>query len=1174
MQSAATNTIKGTRFATAHLHVGQTFLSAAIHNLTISFIPHKTYHRRITKHHMATAATLNAAPTTRTPWYKDAILYQVHVRAFRDGNNDGIGDFRGLTSRLDYIQDLGVTAIWLQPFFPSPLKDDGYDIADYMNVNPQYGTLDDFKEFLDEAHRRDLKIVSEMVMNHTSDQHAWFQRARRAPAGSDLRNWYVWNDTPNKYPEVRIIFQDYELSNWCWDPLAGAYYWHRFFSHQPDLNFDHPAVREAMLRVVDFWLGMGIDGMRLDAIPYLYEREGTNGENLPETHAFLREVRAHIDNNYFDRMLLAEANQWPEDAAAYFGNGDECHMNFHFPVMPRLFMAVEREDRSPIIDILEQTPAPPDGCQWATFLRNHDELTLEMVTDEERDYMYRTFAVDAKARINLGIRRRLAPLMGNDRRKIELMNALLLSLPGTPILYYGDEIEMGDNYYLGDRNGVRTPMQWTADRNAGFSRANPQSLYLPVIIDPEYHYEMRNVEVQNANPHSLLWWTRRILDVRKQYNAFGRGTFEALSSTNSKVFTFLRQWENETILVVANLARVAQHVELDLSRFAGQTPVELFGQTKFPTIGEQPYVLSLGPHGFYWFCINCDEEPPAEYPQVDLPTYHARAGWTELFTGAGHKLFCAALESYLRRQRWFAAKAPILQRVDLIDTFDLETFTAEPPLRLVFARVAYSEGEPDTYVVPVTLLAEDSAAKQLETHPHSGIVRIDTSFDSKHLTLCEATWSDRLWPNLLATIADGMQLRGEHGALTGVRTNAFASLAEGWTNRGSHATPTGSHHNTSVAFDDRFLLKLFRRVSPGPNPELEVGRALTSHQSPPSIARLAGAIEYHGDAGTHISIAALHEYVAHISDAKALTHDELARYFERVQALQASAPADSPESDSASKSPPHESASLVDLAHSELPTLAQEMIGGYLHHAELLGQRLGELHLALATADGPAFTPEPFSRLYQRSLYQSMRNQMRTTFDLLRSRRRRLSESAQARADRLLAQQITLVEEFGKLTSNVFQADRIRCHGDLHLAEVLYTGKDFVFIDFEGDSRRPVSERRIKTSPLRDVAGILRSFHYAAYKATIGEGSAHIVLHAEPAITDWARFWSNWVQASFLRSYLETAQSGNFLPPKVEQLETLLTAYLLERAMKELRYELKHRPNLIDIPLEGLLQLL
>ena len=1132
---------------------------------TVAKTPHESVAHSVTK--------LGSGLTNPAPWYKDAIVYQLHVRAFRDGNNDGIGDFRGLTGRLDYIQDLGVTAIWLQPFFPSPLKDDGYDIADYMNVNPQYGTLDDFREFLDEAHRRGLKIISELVMNHTSDQHAWFQRSRRAPAGSDFRNWYVWNDTPEKYPEVRVIFQDYEPSNWSWDPLAGAYYWHRFFSHQPDLNFDNPEVHQAMFTVLDFWLGMGVDGLRLDAIPYLYEREGTNGENLPETHAFLRDVRAHIDKNFKDRMLLAEANQWPEDAALYFGQGDECHMNFHFPLMPRLFMGVEREDRSPIVDILEQTPAPPGECQWAIFLRNHDELTLEMVTDEERDYMYRTFAVDARARINLGIRRRLAPLMGNDRRKIELMNALLLSLPGTPILYYGDEIEMGDNYYLGDRNGVRTPMQWSADRNAGFSRANPQSLYLPVIIDPEYHYEMRNVEVQQANPHSLLWWTRRILDVRKQYKAFGRGSFEAIPSTNSKVFTFIRQLENETILVVANLSRVAQHVELDLSPFAGQIPTELFGQTKFPTIGEQPYVVSLGPHGFFWFCISCDDEKPQDNSQVDLPVYRARSGWTELFTGGGQKLFSSAFDSYMRRQRWFADKAYILQRVDLIDTVDLATSTTEPPLWLVFIRTSYSDGEPDTYVVPVTLLAETAAAEQLEAYPLSGIVRVDTSLDGRQLTVCEATWSNRLWPDLFASIGEGKQLRGNHGMLTGIRTEAFAPIFEGWENGLPHATPTGSHHNTSVAFDERFMLKLFRRVSPGANPELEIGSLLTSHGAEPPIAKLAGAIEYRSDSGSQISIAALHEYVAHTGDAKALAHDELARYFERVQAIESASSSGGEGSESLPK-PTNDGASLVDLALSELPALAQEMIGGFLHLAELLGRRLGELHLALASVEGAAFSPEPFSRLYQRGLYQSMRNQMRKTFDMLRANRYRLDESARNRADQLLGEQSELVEKFSELTSGVFQADRIRCHGDLHLAQVLFTGKDFTFIDFEGDSRRPVSERRIKASPLRDVAGMIRSFHYAAYKATIGEGSAHIVLHAGPAIAEWARFWSDWVSASLLRSYLDTARPGNFLPPKVEQLETLLTAYLLERALKELRYELKYRPSLVDVPLEGLLQLL
>ena len=437
-------------------------------------------------------------------WYKDAIIYEAHVKTFFDSNNDGLGDFQGLRQKLGYLESLGITAIWLLPFYPSPLRDDGYDIADYMTVNPDYGTLEDFKEFLDEAHSRGLKVITELVVNHTSDQHAWFQRARKAPAGSPERNFYVWNDDPNKYTETRIIFQDFEASNWTWDPVAGQYFWHRFFHHQPDLNFENPEVHQALFDVLDFWLGMGVDGLRLDAVPYLYEAEGTNCENLPQTYDYLKKLRSHVDEHYPNRMLLAEANQWPEDSAAYFGKGDLCHMNFHFPLMPRMYMALATEDRFPILDILDQTPEIPEACQWASFLRNHDELTLEMVTDEERDYMRRVYANDPKARINLGIRRRLAPLMTNDRRKIELMNVMLLSLPGTPVLYYGDEIGMGDNYYLGDRDGVRTPMQWNSDRNAGFSRANPQQLLLPVIIDPEYHYEAINVEVQESNVNSLL----------------------------------------------------------------------------------------------------------------------------------------------------------------------------------------------------------------------------------------------------------------------------------------------------------------------------------------------------------------------------------------------------------------------------------------------------------------------------------------------------------------------------------------------------------------------------------------------------------------------------------------------------------------------------------------------
>ncbi|HEV8340300.1 MAG TPA: maltose alpha-D-glucosyltransferase [bacterium] len=533
-------------------------------------------------------------------WYRDAITYEVPVRAFFDSNGDGIGDFRGLTEKLDYLVDLGVTALWLLPFYSSPLRDDGYDIADFYGVHSDYGTLEDFRALLDAAHGKGLRVITELVLNHTSDQHAWFQSARRDPR-SPFRDYYVWSETDTRYAGARVIFRDTEPSNWTWDPPAKAYYWHRFFHHQPDLNYDNPAVQEEMLRVLTFWLEQGVDGMRCDAVTYLFEREGTSCESLPETHAYVKRLRRVIDERFADRMLLAETNQWPEDVAAYFGEGDEFQMAFHFPLMPRMFMAIRQEDRRPISEVLRRTPPIPEGCQWALFLRNHDELTLEMVTDEERDYMYGEYARDPKMRLNVGIRRRLAPLLDGSRRRIELMHSLLFSLPGMPILYYGDEIGMGDNIYLGDRAGVRTPMQWSADRNAGFSRADPERLYLPLIENPLYHYAAVNVDAQQRSPASLLNWMKRLCAVRRHHPVFGRGSLELLSPDNRKIFAYLRRDERETILCVANLSRFVQPCELDLRGFSGQVPVELFGETSFPAIGTAPYILALGPHSFYWF---------------------------------------------------------------------------------------------------------------------------------------------------------------------------------------------------------------------------------------------------------------------------------------------------------------------------------------------------------------------------------------------------------------------------------------------------------------------------------------------------------------------------------------------------------------------------------------------
>src|SRR4051812_32843957 len=688
-------------------------------------------------------------------WYKDAIIYELRVRSFMDSNGDGIGDFPGLTSRLDYLQDLGVSALWLLPICPSPGKDDGHDISDYTDVHPDVGTLDDFRVFVAEAHRRGLRVITELVLTHPSDQPPWFQRAGRAPAGSRERDFYVWSDTPARYGDARIIFKDFEPSNWSWDPLAKQYYWHRFFAHQPDLNFDNPAVHDAMFSVVDFWFELGVDGLRLDAVPYLFERDGTNCENLPETHGFLKKLRAHVDARFKNRMLLAEANQWPEDAARYYGEGDECHMNFHFPIMPRIFMSIHMEDRLPIIDILEQTPQIPQNCQWALFLRNHDELTLEMVTDEERDYMYRAFAHEPTMRINLGIRRRLAPLVGNDRRQIELMNALLFSLPGTPVLYYGDEIGMGDNVFLGDRNGVRTPMQWSPDRNAGYSRANPQRLILPVIIDPEYHYESLNVESQQANANSLLWWMKRLIALRKRFQAFGRGTIEFLQPENPKVLAFIRQFEDETVLVVANLSRFTQYVELDLRAFKGRVPQELMGRTRFPPIGELPYLLTLGEHAFSWFRLEEPRHPElvARESQYQAPLLEVASAWEGVFSGAERAALEMVLPAWLEGRLWFEPRGREISQVRIADVIQLDA------LRITLAQIDFGHGESEHYVVPLGIEAGEKPASP------QAVIAVLRRGDGSHAFVVDALFEPAAAKALLEAMRTGTRSRGMTGLL-------------------------------------------------------------------------------------------------------------------------------------------------------------------------------------------------------------------------------------------------------------------------------------------------------------------------------------------------------------------------------------------------------------------------
>jgi maltose alpha-D-glucosyltransferase/alpha-amylase len=1084
-------------------------------------------------------------------WYRDAIIYQVHVRAFRDSDGDGIGDFAGLTEKLDYLQDLGVTALWLLPFYPSPLRDDGYDIADYDDVNPSYGTLQDFKVFLREAHRRGLKVITELVINHTSDQHPWFQRARRARPGSRARNYYVWSDTPDRYPEARIIFKDFERSNWTWDSVAGAYYWHRFYSHQPDLNFDNPNVHKAVFAALDFWLRMGVDGLRLDAVPYLYEREGTNCENLPETHAFLRELRRRLDEKFENRMLLAEANQWPEDAVAYFGNGDECHMAFHFPVMPRLFMALQMEDRFPVIDILQQTPPIPEGCQWAIFLRNHDELTLEMVTDEDRDYMYRMYAADPQARINLGIRRRLAPLMGNNRRRIELMNALLFSLPGTPIVYYGDEIGMGDNIYLGDRNGVRTPMQWSPDRNAGFSVANPQRLYSPVTIDPEYHYEALNVESQQNNPHSLLWWTKHLIGLRKRHRAFGRGGLRFLSPENPRVIAFVRQWEDERILVVANLSRFAQPAQLDLAEFQGTAPVEMFGRTPFPRIGASPYAITLGPHAFYWFLLPA-AEPARELTQEwHAPTVALRGGWQELVTGAEQARLEAVLPAYLRRSRWFRSKAREIAAVAIGRAMPVPVGSSEVLVTIV--DVSYLDGDAEHYLLPVGHAEGARAADLTRESPDTVLM-----FLPRGQVLYDATTDEGFVNTLVDGMARRRRWRTGGAELVASRTQALAQLHDG--SGPLRATPLRAEQsNSSVNLGDRLLLKFLRKAEPGVNPDLEVGRFLTEETDFRRMPLLAGGLELRSRHREPITIAVLHQFVPGEGDAWSLALNALGQYFDR--ALVATAPPSEAE-----LAP----VGLLDLAGQELPLRVEELTGPFLAQMRLLGQRTAELHVALASSsDHPAFAPEPFTALYRRSLYQSARSAVRTTFDLLRRRLPSLPDPLQHEARSLLGLEDPLLRRVRSVTERKLVATRIRIHGDYHLGQVLYIGRDFVILDFEGEPSRSISERRFKRSPLRDVAGMIRSFEYAA-----AYGLLHGPTRSEdaPALAPWARLWRRWASASFLRGYLGVAAGANFLPPSPDDLRAMLELYLIDKTVYELRYELNHRPEWVRIPLQALLR--
>jgi maltose alpha-D-glucosyltransferase/alpha-amylase len=1100
-----------------------------------------------------------ASPRPAEPlWFRDAIVYELSVRAFFDGNGDGRGDFRGLREKLGYLQGLGVTALWLQPFYPSPGRDDGYDIADFTGIHPECGSLADFKAFLAEAHARGLRVITEIVLNHTSDQHPWFQRERRSARTRAGHGLYVWSRSPERYPEARVIFRDEERSNWAWDPVRSRYYWHRFYAHEPDLDWESPAVRKAVRGALDFWLALGVDGVRLDALPFLLEREGTACENLRETHEVVRQLRHHVDSKFPGRILLTAANLWPEEAAAYFGESDECQVVFHTALAPRLFMALRMEDRHPIVDILEQTPLPPAGAQWALFLRNHDELTLEPLTEEERDYMYRAYAGEPEARAHQGIRRRLAPLVG-DRRRIELLNALLLSLPGTPVLYYGDEIGMGDNLHLGDRRSVRTPMQWSADRNAGFSSADPARLSLPPVSDAEFSYEAVNVQRQEADPQSILRFMRRMIGVRRRLAPLTRGGLELLAPSNPKVLAFVRTAGTEQVLVVANLSRFVQPVLLDLAPFRGRVPREAFGRSELPMVGDGPYPLTLGPHGFYWLALEEAETPAIDGAAV-LPSLKMAGPWSDLLeTAEGRRALADALPSYLRERRWFAGKARPIRQVEIEDSVRLPT---EPgPVLVALIRIEFAQGQAETYALPLAFAVGERAFAVGRAQPKALVAHVASAEGEGVLYGAEGEAS--FGRALLDAVRRRRRFKGESGAVVAARTRVFSSVCGPSPEALPPALLGAEQSNSSIRFGDRAVLKLYRRVAEGRNPELEVGEFLTARHSFPHTPPVAGFLEYRPRRGEVLTLGLLQGFVANEGDAWRYTLDHVGRFFDRVSGM-----------DAERQAAPFVVPPALDIGPMPLTPLADELLGSFLEAARLLGRRTAELHRALASdRKNPDFAPEPHSTGEQRALYQSLRNLVQATFSLLEARLRTLPEAVRAEGRRILDQRPSVSRGFRFLLDRTVSGLRCRVHGDYHLGQVLWTGRDFFIIDFEGEPARPISARRIKRSPLVDVAGMMRSFHYAAHQG-LADHLARGGFEEPEVLRSWAEFWYLWTASAFLGAYLAHARPGAFLPRGKDELPGLLRVHLMEKAVYELAYELNNRPAWAGLPLRGLSRLI
>ena len=1096
-----------------------------------------------------------AVPSTETAsdpfWYRDAVIYELHIKAYADANGDGVGDFRGLTERLDHVQSLGVNTIWLLPFYPSPQRDDGYDVANYEDVHPNYGTLDDFRAFVVEAHRRGLRVITELVVNHTSDQHPWFQAARRAPKGSPERNFYVWSDDNTLYTGTRIIFTDTEKSNWTWDEVAQQYFWHRFFSHQPDLNFDNPAVLEAVLKTMEFWLEMGVDGFRLDAIPYLIERDGTSNENLRETHDVIKKIRARIESHYPGRLLLAEANMWPEDVREYFGDGDECQMAYHFPLMPRMYMAIAQEDRHPIVEILAQTPEIPDNCQWAIFLRNHDELTLEMVTSKERDYMYRMYASDARARINLGIRRRLAPLLENDRARIELMNGLLLSMPGTPVLYYGDEIGMGDNIFLGDRDGVRTPMQWTSDRNGGFSRADPQRLYLPPIQDPIYGFEALNVEAQSREPSSLMNWTKRLLAVRSGSQAFGRGRFTMLHPGNRKVLAYVREYQDDVILCVFNVSRVAQPVELALEAYKGRVPVEMLGRNAFPTIGDHPYMMTLPAYGFFWFRLATDAAPPQWHVErltiEDLPVLVLFDGWNSFFRskvvpwrmGMAEKtrkqFETELLPRFMQRQRWYAAKNDLLKSATLSAHGVLGTEASPWLLAIVDTQGAT---EPARYFVPMVLAFEEEDEDRVRELTALAVTRVREQ--AVVGVLADAMGDAPFCRALIEAMGAGRDLPAEGGLLRFTPTAAFAEVVGDALSQPTPLQRLTTSSNSITLLGDRLFLKAYRRLQAGISPELEMGRYLTDVAGYGHAVPVAGSLEFVAKDGSVWVLALLQAQVANQGDAWSYIVDQLARLLEAQRGSEADPRAD---------------------------------VEAMADRVQLLARRVAELHVALGKRSGvPAFEPAPITAGDLAAWSTGVRAECQRTLALLPSRAATLSEPLAALAARVNAAGAKLEERIAQAARIAPVGLKTRLHGDLHLQQVLIVRDDFLIIDFEGEPQRTLDERRAKHSALRDVAGMLRSLDYVRHTALhqTAQGTAEY-----ERLAPVARQWERRMRQAFVEAYRDVAVTGGLYASAAafDAARPMLDLFELEKALYELRYEIDNRPDWVGVPLAGIAEL-